>query len=295
MAAKSDLCTLADAANWVQASTTGADASVLSRLITSMSGTLMAYLARGFLLPTTISERYDGPGSQRIYVRRWPILSVGSFTINNVTVPPATPPAAGQVWPTNGYLVEPWDGIPPGKMQAIDLYGGGWNYGFSAPVFVPGRENISITYTAGYQVMNEQAVVSSSPPEYQVQAPYGPWGSDQGVVGPGGAAFTAVASSPGPDQYAVGPNDDGVTGLYQFNEANANQTVSINYGYIPAAINDACIEWVGERYRYRKRIGWRSESVGGGQQSTSYDLSAIPAYIKLMLAPYVNVVPVGPT
>jgi hypothetical protein len=292
--AKSDLCTLADAAAWVSASPMGADASVLSRLVTSVSGSISAYLARGFLLPTTITERYDGTGYQRLYLRRWPVLSISSFTINNVTVPAANPPQAGQTWPNNGYLVEPWDGIPPGKMQAIDLYGGGWNYGFSAPAFVPGRENINITYTAGYQVTGEQVVIPPSPPEYQVLAPYGPWGSDQGMVGPGGAAFAAVASSPGVNQYSVGPNSDGVTGFYQFNEANAGQTVSISYGYIPAAVNDACIEMVGERYRYRKRIGQRSESVGG-QQTASYDLSAIPAYAKAMLQPFVNITPVGPT
>ena len=290
--AKSDLCTLQDAAAWVSASTTGADAAVLSRLITSMSGSINGYLARGFLLPTTISERYDGPGSQRLYFRRWPILSIASLTVNNITVPPASQPAPGQTWPNNGYLVEPWDGIPPGKMQAVDLYGGAWGYGFSAPAFVPGRENIAVTYTAGYQVTNEQVLISSSPPEYQVLAPYGPWGSDQGVVGPGGTAFAAVAASPGLDQYV--PSYDSTPGLYLFSEANAGQTVSISYGYIPAAVNDACIEMVGERYRYRKRIGQRSESVGG-QQTASYDLSAIPAYVKAMLAPYISVVPVGPT
>jgi hypothetical protein len=289
--AKSDLCTLADAANWVSASTTGADASVLARLITSMSGSITSYLNRGFLLPTTITERYDGTGYQRLYFRRWPILSISSLAINNVAVPAATPPAVGQTWPNNGYLVEPWDGIPPGKMQACDVYGGGWNYGFSAPLFVPGRENVVVTYTAGYQVTGEQALIAA--PEYQWEAlsPYGPWATDQGVTGPGGVAFTAVASSPGLNQYV--PYYNATPGLYLFSAANAGQTVSLNYGFIPAAINDAAIEWVGERYRYRKRIGQRTESVSG-QQTASYDLSAIPAYIKGMLQPFVNVVPAGP-
>ena len=40
-------------------------------------------------------------------------------------------------------------------------------------------------------------------------------------------------------------------GVYSFAAVDAGASVLISYGFIPAAINNACIEWVAERYRYR--------------------------------------------
>ena len=63
----------------------------------------------------------------------------------------------------------------------------------------------------------------------------------------------------------------------------------ISYGFIPAAINNACIEWVAERYRYRTRIGQSAQTVAG-QQTASYSLKDIPDFIRASLDPYRSVV-----
>ena len=59
----------------------------------------------------------------------------------------------------------------------------------------------------------------------------------------------ASANIPSQGQYNVS------SGVYAFAAADAGAAVLISYGFIPAAINNACIEWVAERYRYRTRVG----------------------------------------
>lgn len=59
----------------------------------------------------------------------------------------------------------------------------------------------------------------------------------------------AVAATPSAGQYNVS------AGVYTFSAADVGAAVLISYGFIPAAINNACIEWVAERYRYRTRVG----------------------------------------
>ena len=61
--------------------------------------------------------------------------------------------------------------------------------------------------------------------------------------------LTAVTGTPAAGQYNVSG------GVYTFAAADAGANVLISYGFIPAAINNACIEWVAERYRYRTRVG----------------------------------------
>ena len=50
-------------------------------------------------------------------------------------------------------------------------------------------------------------------------------------------------------------------------------------------IEQACIEIVAERYRYRSRIGQVSQSLGG-QETASYKLDALTDVIKTRLNPY---------
>ena len=79
------------------------------------------------------------------------------------------------------------------------------------------------------------------------------------------------------------------SGVYTFAAADAGAAVSISYGFIPAAINNACIEWVAERYRYRTRVGQSSQSVSG-QLTSSYSLKDIPDFVRASLDPYRAVV-----
>jgi hypothetical protein len=233
-----DLATLADVKTWLAGSSGigSSDDALLSRLITDVSGAIAAYLGRPSLTPHAFTERLDGGGKTRLYLRRYPVLAISSLVIGNQAVMAAPAPVAGGAVCENGYLLEPWDGLPPGRLQALDVFG---------TCFHEGRQNVVVGYSAGYAVNGENAIVPVTPGPYMVTAaaPSGPWASDSGVTYANSAALTAVASNPAAGQYVV------AGGTYNFAAADAGAGLLLSYGFIPAAINNACIEWVAERYR----------------------------------------------
>ena len=292
MPALSDLCTLQDCQDWLAAGgaplSTGSN-NMLSRLITSLSGSIYAELGRQAIIPQAVTERYDGVGNCSLLLRNWPVLSISSLVIDGCkqtagVYPTGVTPAIG--WPVSGYFVSPWDGLLPGKPQALNA-GAGWG-------FPCGSQNVSITYTCGYAVLNEAVTIEEDPYQYTPLQPWGPWASDMGVVYAGtGVALKSVASSPAEGQYVppvratVNENSPPV---YTFASSDHGSEVLISYGFVPADLNNACIEWVAERLRYSGRIGQRSQSAQG-QQTASYDLSAVPQFIKGTIRRYRNVVP----
>jgi hypothetical protein len=91
--------------------------------------------------------------------------------------------------------------------------------------------------------------------------------------------LAAVSASPSAGQYAVS------AGTYTVSVADAGQSVSISYGYVPQDIAQAALELAAERFRAAERIGLRSKSIGG-QETIAYDTSAMSAPIQAMLQPY---------
>ena len=275
--AASDLAVLADVKTWLAGSSGigTSDDALIARLITDVSGAIGAYLGRPVLTPRSFVERHDGDGKARLFLRRYPVLQVTSLLIDNVAVVAAAPPAPGAAY-ASGYLLEAWDGLPPGRPQPLDVFG---------TCFRKGRQNVSVSYSAGYAVTNENATVPASPGPYSVTAaaPFGPWASDASVTYANGTALVAVTGSPTAGEYTV------ASGTYGFAAADAGAAVLISYGFIPAAINNACIEWVAERYRYRTRVGQSSQTVQG-QQTASYSLKDIPDFVRASLDPYRSVV-----
>jgi hypothetical protein len=275
--AVSDLAVLADVKTWLSGSSGigTSDDALLARLITDVSGAIAAYLGRPSLTPREFVERHDGDGKARLYLRRYPALQVVSLLIDNHPVAAASPPTAGAAR-TRGFLLAPWDGLPPGRPQPLDLFG---------LVYREGRQNIVATYTAGYAVQGEAASVPAAPGPYTVTAaaPFGPWASDGGVTYANGAALTAVTGTPAAGQYNVSG------GVYTFAAADAGASVLLSYGFIPAAVNNACIEWVAERYRYRTRVGQSAQTVSG-QMTASYSLKDMPDFVRASLDPYRSVV-----
>jgi hypothetical protein len=272
--AASDLATLADVKAWLSGSSGigSSDDVLLGRLITDVSGAITAYLGRSSLVPRTFMERLDGNDRTRLFLRHYPSLNIISLLIDTVSAPAADPSAGSSA---KGYLLEPWDGLPPGRPQALDLF-----HAF----YRRGRQNVVVDYTAGYAVQNEAATVPAPSGPYNVgaAAPFGPWASDSGVTYANGTLLAAVSGTPGAGQYNVSG------GLYSFAAADAGANVLISYGFIPAAINNACIEWVAERYRYRTRIGQSAQTVQG-QQTASYSLKDMPDFVRASLDPYRSV------
>jgi hypothetical protein len=274
--AASDLAALADVKAWLAGSSGigSSDDALIARLITDVSGAITAYLGRPALTPHLFVERLDGNGKTRLYLRHYPVLAVSSLVIDRGSIAAAPVPGADAPW-AKGYLVEPWDGLPPGRPQALDVF---------HTFYRDGRQNVLVDYTAGYGVQNEAAAVPAASGPYTITAaaPFGPWASDAGVTYANGTALAAVREAPSAGQYNVSG------GVYTFAAADAGAGMLISYGFIPAAINNACIEWVAERYRYRTRVGQSAQTVAG-QQTASYSLKDMPDFIRASLDPYRSV------
>ena len=258
MASPLDLTTLASVKAWLNISNTNSD-TILDSLIIAASRLITTTLARPSLLPRQFIERTDGRANSRLYLRHWPVLSIESLSIDDQPV-------------TQNYELQSSDGIPPGRPQAIDLLG---------RVFPRGRQNIAITYQAGYAVENEGAAIPTAAP-YQCTAiaPYGPWACDLGIIDPTtGASFVNVGGTPAAGQYNVS------SGLYTFAAADAERQIAISYGFVPQDLVQVCTELVAERYLYRLRIGEVAKSLGG-QETVSFSQKDMPDALAAMLAPY---------
>jgi hypothetical protein len=267
-----DLTNLAALKAWLGLpSAPGPNDATLAALVTAASRSIYAYLARPSLLPFPYAETIDLE-TARITLRQWPVLQVASVTWRGIAVPPDE---NADLEASFGYALEPGDSVPPGRPQALDLFGHHYR---------PGRQSLVVSYSAGYAVQNEaQTAPAAAPFQLSAFSSYGPWGSDLGVTyAATGAPLTVVSASPGAGQYSVS------AGTYTFSAADTGQSLSLSYGYIPQDIAQAALEFAAERFRAAERIGLRSKSIGG-QETIAYDLSAMSAPIQAMLQPYKRV------
>ncbi len=267
-----DLTNLAALKAWLGLPpTAGPNDATLTAIITAASRSIYAALSRPSLLPQSYTERIDLE-TRRVTLRQWPVVGVTSVTWRGIAVPPDQ---NADLEASVGYALETGDGIPPGRPQALDLFG---------RQYQPGRQSLVVTYNAGYAVQNEAQTVPAAPPQQLAAfAPYGPWGSDLGVTyASTGTPLTPVQAAPGAGQYSVS------AGAYVFSAADAGQSVSFSYGYVPQDIMQAALELSAERFRAAERIGLRSKSVGG-QETIAYDMDPMSAPILSMLRPYKRV------
>ena len=267
-----DLTTLAAVKAWLGLpSASGPNDPTLAALVTAASRAIHAALGRPSLLPQAYTETLDLE-TRRVYLRQWPVLQVNAVLWRGIVVPPDPNPDPEA---STGYVLQAGDAAPPGRPQALDLFGA---------FHRPGRQSLVVSYRAGYAVPSEtQTVATAAPYPLTALAPFGPWASDLGVsYAATGAALSPVATAPGAGQYVV------AAGLYAFSAADAGQAVSIAYGYVPQDVAQAATELAAERFRAAERIGLTSKSMGG-QETIAYDTSAISAPILAMLQPYKRV------
>lgn len=265
-----DLTTLALVKAWQTTEGTSSD-TLLATLITAWSRAILTYISKSSVLSQQYSDRYDGLGGGRIMLRNWPVSSIISLAIGGTSIVAANPNSPSPI----GYLLDPWDGTPPGRMQSLDVFGS----------CVPrGRQNVSVVYVGGYLVQGEAAVVPATPFQITAAAAMGPWAADGGVTYANGTPLAKVASAPSVGQYSV------ASGVYTFAAADVGASMLINYSFIPADISQCATALVAEDNSYRSRIGQISKSLGG-QETISYSQANIPARYKTILDQYRNVVP----
>jgi hypothetical protein len=267
-----DLTNLAALKAWLGLpSAPGPNDATLAALVTAASRSVYAALSRSSLLPQSFTETIDLE-TMSVTLRQWPVLEVTSVSWRGIVVPPDE---SANLEASVGYALEPSDGIPPGRPQRLALFGCQYR---------PGRQSLVVSYIAGYAVQNEaQMIPVAAPQQLTAFSPYGPWASDLGVTyASTGSPLTPVATSPAIGQYSIS------AGSYAFSAADAGQSVSISYGYVPQDIAQATLEFAAERYRAAERIGLKSKSVGG-QETIAYDMSPMSAPVLAMLQPYKRV------
>lgn len=266
-----DLTTLAHVKEWLGISNDDSDV-LLQRLITSASKFVLNYLNRPGLAVTTYEDIYDTYGKNWLQLRQWPVVSVTQILFSGNTV---NTPASGNPL-NNGYLVgnQSAGGGPASGQPRLTVFG---------YCFPNAKSSTVVQYSAGYQITNEPQTVPADT-AYTVTTDF-TWLADGGVTLANGTPLTAVASSPGAMQYSV--NDDGV---YTFNAAQASADVLITYSYVPADVEQAVWELVGERYKTKDRIGVQSKSLGG-QETISYFTGTMNSYVSSLLQVYRRVVP----
>ena len=274
--ATGDLVQLATVKSWLGVASS-ADDALLSALITQISRAIYNYINRSFVLPANVTEAYDGSGRESLILRNWPVGAISAVVVDGKPIPPAPMIVAG-VLSAPGYVLEQADDQPPGAMQQLYLRG---PYRFHK-----GRQNVVVSYRAGYEIVAEAQSAPMQPP-YQIVAfsPYGVFAEDTGVAYANGQPLTAVAANPAAGQYTV----DATSGAYGFSAADAGATLSISYGYIPADLAQCTLEWVADRYRYKDRIGVSSRSLGG-QETTAYQNRPVPDFVAASLVNFRRII-----
>jgi hypothetical protein len=264
-----DLTTLANVKAWLGLPTTPTTSdATLSTLVTAASRTIYAALSRSTLLPQVYSESIDLE-SDRVYLRNWPVQQIESVLLDGLGLPPAHPTGVSAGL---GYLLQPGDPAPPGRPQALDLFGRRYHRR---------RQSLIVSYQAGYAITGEAWTTPSVAPwTLTATAPFGPWASDLGVAYAGSnLALQPVSGSPQRGQYTV------ARGVYTFSAADAGAAVLFAYGFVPQDLVQAATELSAERFRSADRIGLRSKSMGG-QETIAYDLSSPSASVESLIAPY---------
>ena len=276
--------------------TTDTDDALLNSMIVAFTDAIMSYLERPTFAATQNAEQYDGVGNQKITLRNWPVIAVSTVKVfgglgfggsmfgqsglpNGVVSIPAS-----NGFGNSGFALESYDGTGAGRPQRVILTG--YNY-------PRGNGNVQITYTAGYQV-SESRTVPATPGPYTLapNVPYGPFLADSGpTYASGGAAFTLVSALTGTaGQYTLAVASGTQIATYTFNAADQGVGINLNYSYVPASIERAAIQWIGEQYKYKQRIGQKT-SNSNGIETSSYDTKDMPDFIAQILKPYAKFIP----
>jgi hypothetical protein len=247
--------TLDNAKAWLNL-TTETDDDLISRLIVSATGYIKGWINREIEL-TAYSETYGGTGSTRLNVANYPILSVQSVTIDGQPIP-----------------AKPGPTLP------------GFTFDFSQIIldgyrFRLGIDNVQVFYKAGFQTVEIFTIPYASPYTLQTLLL---WTSDVSVYARGVQFSNVYATPSGEGQYSA------VDGIYTFDPSDAGSLIAITYGYVPAEIEQACIDLVGRKYRERDRIGLASKGLAG--ETTAFSQSDLSADTKAMLNQFRKVVPV---
>lgn len=292
-----DLTTPARVQTWLGGS--GAVPLNMGQMVTSMSALIYNKLNRSRLFSQTHTRTFDGTGTYQLVLPDWPLVGTGAVSSVQLGARliqpfPLPNPTTG-AFPVNtfgyGYRFVPWEGNLPGSQAVLEFVNGVW---------YRGPQNLQVTYTAGYLIQNEAWAVPT-PPTVTVSQPLGVWSRDNGVSYAAGqtrtGTLTVVTGVPAQGQYNAPV--DSAPGTYTFSAADEGFSILISYSFVPADLEEACIQMVAERRSYATRIGELSKSLGG-QEVVSFlrgsphrrrmdSWFGLPPEIEALIMPYASV------
>ena len=269
-----DLTTLANVKAWLGIQGTTSDAT-LQRLISATSALIRTACDRPSFLSQSYVERRNGTGNSSMVLRYFPVTEVSLVSVGGSIIPPGVYNPATQSQPAGYYLSG--GSNSPDLAQTLRLV----NYYYAL-----GNQNVTVEYVAGFKD-TELFDIPASPYLYTVVGQEGPWAGPAGlgVYDPDTLVpYTLVAGSPAEGQFAYGATP----GTYQFNAADAGNSLAVDYSYTPWDLEQICIEWVSEKFTKRNYIGIKGKTLGG-QETISFDNSGIPPYIASQLARWTSV------
>jgi hypothetical protein len=297
-----DLTTVTKLQNWLNPSAPGTtEAQVMQDCITAVSAAWLQMLGlspTGDVVPTvsplnsavTYSESYDGSGSDRLFLRVRPIISVSSLTVDGIAIPASTGiTVPGFVIDNSGRSLSIRSGFggPGGGQQLTVGFGFLCNRtrGSGYWTFHRGVQNVQVGYTAGYAaqtITNELDTIPSASP-YQITVQIQPWFSDAGVSYFTGGTLTKVTGAPATGQYNSQPG-----GVYIFAAGDEGKQVQISYtaSGVPFDIELAVRKMVAVNYKRRQWIDQRSQSMAAGAGTISYQSWEIPPEVQSVIDHY---------
>jgi hypothetical protein len=231
------------------------------------------------------SDIYDGPGSDRLFIRVRPVLSVSSLSVNGLAIPASSGPTVpGYVIDSSGKSISIRSGFggPANGQLRVGFgflrNGGYWNFG-------QGSQNVQVNYTAGYAaatISNELQTIPASTALITVNLQ--PWFSDLGVTFfVGGAALVKVLTAPAAGQYNLQPG-----GQYLFNSADMGKQVQISYTAtgVPYDIEMAVRQMVAVNYKRRSWIDQSSQMMANGAGSIAFRSWEMPPEVASVMEQY---------
>ena len=262
--------------------------SILQAAITAVSLDFLRRTGRGpqsgqvptqspLVQPVQFSEVYDGSGTNRMFLRNAPIVSVSSLTIFGQTIQQSVNGSPGWVIDGSGKSVSLVNSCSFGR-AFVPAFGAS-----VLGVFPRGSQNVAITYTAGFStqtVTNELQTIPSAAP-YTV-SPEGNWLSDGGVkYFSNGNPFAPVQTAPAQGQYYLNGSS------YLFNAADAGQQIQLSYtaAGTPPDLELACRRVVYQTY---VRRGWEGlSSLSKPEEGqTNYTKWEMPPEVQTVLKNY---------
>lgn len=246
----------------------GVSDPLVARLISATSAFIQNWLNR-IIASNTYTQAFDGQNMQTLLLPQYPVTAVSGLTVNGATI--AARPAL--------------------TFPAVYSDGGGYTFteagrlAVTGYLFPRGYQNVTVSWTGGFLIADEAQTIPASAP-YEL-ATITRWSAgDRGVTFADGTALTAVTGTPAAGEYSV----DG--SVYTFAAADAGLAVLISYACVPYDVEQACIDTMGDWFKYRERIGITSKSIDGQSISlTNFTNTGLPVRARDALQQYKRVAP----